>query len=60
MKDIRKRLHEFEWSRFNELLKKRKQIIDEQILDTLPRCKMLNTSKPSSEANANPKDRSNC
>lgn len=28
-------MQEFEWNRFNELLKTRKNIIDEQILDTL-------------------------
>jgi hypothetical protein len=35
MKGIRRKVHDFNWPRFNTLLKTRKSIIDEQILDTL-------------------------
>lgn len=35
MKNIRRKVPEFAWARFNELVKSRKGIVDEQILDTL-------------------------
>lgn len=35
MQGIRRKVHDFNWPRFNALLKTRKSIIDEQILDTL-------------------------
>jgi hypothetical protein len=35
MQGIRRKVHDFNWPRFNTLLKTRKSIIDEQILDTL-------------------------